>query len=107
MKAAYYSGNQSFTVRDDQPKEPGTGEVRIKIAFCGICGTDLHVFHGAMDARVTTNRVIGHECSAVVDAVGENVQGLEVGDPVVVRPLSHCGECLPEVLLGPRIRPWR
>ncbi|MDF7824175.1 alcohol dehydrogenase catalytic domain-containing protein [Pontiellaceae bacterium B12227] len=93
MKAAYYSGDKSFTIKDDQPKEPAAGEARIKIAFCGICGTDLHVYHGAMDARVTTNRVIGHECSAVVDAVGEGVQGLEAGDQVVVRPLSHCGEC--------------
>ena len=93
MKAAYYSGNKSFTIREDQPKNPEAGDVRIKIAFCGICGPDLHVFHGDMDARVTTNRVIGHECSAVVDAMGAGVQGLEVGDPVVVRPLSHCGEC--------------
>jgi (R,R)-butanediol dehydrogenase/meso-butanediol dehydrogenase/diacetyl reductase len=93
MKAAYYSGNQSFTVREDQPKEPQEGEARIRIAFCGICGTDMHVYHGAMDARVTTNRVIGHECSAIVDAVGPGVQGLEVDDQVVVRPLKHCGEC--------------
>lgn len=93
MKAAYYSGDRSFTIREDQAKEPGMGEARIRIAYCGICGTDLHVFHGAMDARVTTNRVIGHECSAVIDAVGEGVQGLDVGDSVVVRPLSHCGEC--------------
>lgn len=93
MKAAYYSGNQSFTIKEDQPKDPQAGEVRIKIAFCGICGTDMHVYHGSMDARVTTNRVIGHECSAVVDAVGAGVVGLEPGDHVVVRPLSHCGEC--------------
>lgn len=93
MRAAYYTGDKSFTIREDQPKEPQAGEARIKIAYCGICGTDLHVFHGAMDARVTTNRVVGHECSAVVDAIGPGVEGLEVGDPVVVRPLSHCGEC--------------
>ena len=95
MKAAYYTGNQSFTVKEDQPKEPRGGEVRIKIAYCGICGTDLHVFHGDMDARVTTNRVIGHECSAVVDAIGEGVEGFAVGDQVVVRPHSPCGECAP------------
>lgn len=93
MKAAYYSGNQSFTIKEDQAKDPQAGEVRLKIAYCGICGTDMHVFHGAMDARVTTNRVVGHECSAVVDAIGAGVEGFEVGDPVVVRPLSHCGTC--------------
>ena len=93
MKAAYYTGDQTFTLREEPPKSPGPGEVRIKVAYCGICGTDMHVFHGAMDARVTTNRVIGHECSGVVDAVGGDVQDLAVGDQVVVRPLAHCGEC--------------
>jgi 2-desacetyl-2-hydroxyethyl bacteriochlorophyllide A dehydrogenase len=93
MRAAYYSGDQNFTIKDDQPREPQAGEVRIKIAYCGICGTDMHVFHGAMDARVTTHRVIGHECSGVVDVLGPGVDGFEPGDQVVVRPLSHCGEC--------------
>jgi len=93
MKAAYYTGDQTFTIREDEPKEPGSGEVRLRIAYCGICGTDMHVFHGAMDARVTTNRVIGHECSAVIDAVGASVEGFAAGDKVVVRPLSSCGDC--------------
>ena len=93
MKAAYYSGDKTFTVKEDQAREPQAGDVRIRIAYCGICGTDMHVFHGAMDARVTTNRVIGHECSAVVDAIGPGVTGFKEGDGVVVRPLSHCGEC--------------
>ncbi|VGO15476.1 putative zinc-type alcohol dehydrogenase-like protein YjmD [Pontiella desulfatans] len=93
MKAAYYTGDQSFTIREDQPKEPQAGEARVKIAYCGICGTDLHVYHGAMDARVTTNRVVGHECSGIVDALGEGVEGFEVGDQVVIRPLASCGEC--------------
>jgi (R,R)-butanediol dehydrogenase / meso-butanediol dehydrogenase / diacetyl reductase len=93
MKAAYYTGDQTFTIKEDQPREPQTGEVRVKIAYCGICGTDMHVFHGAMDARVTTNRVVGHECSGVVDALGEGVDGFDVGDQVVIRPLASCGEC--------------
>ena len=81
MKAAYYSGNQTFSVEVDSPKEPEAGEVRLKIGYCGICGTDMHVYHGAMDTRVTTHRVIGHECSAVVDKVGEGVIGFAKGDP--------------------------
>jgi threonine dehydrogenase-like Zn-dependent dehydrogenase len=46
-----------------------------------------------MDARVGSHRVIGHEMSGTIAALGENVQGLEPGDPVVVRPLSACGDC--------------
>lgn len=93
MKAAYYTGDKSFTVRDEEKKAPQAGQARVRIAYCGICGTDLHVFHGSMDARVTTNRVVGHECSGVIDALGEGVKGFEVGDHVVIRPLASCGEC--------------
>jgi len=93
MKAAYYTGNKSFTIESVQPAEPGRGEVRVSVSYCGICGSDLHVFHGAMDARVGSHRVIGHEMSGKIAALGENAQGLELGDPVVVRPLSACGDC--------------
>jgi len=56
-------------------------------------GTDMHVYHGNMDARVGQNRIVGHEMSGVVDAVGTGVKEFEVGQKVVVRPLDHCGEC--------------
>ena len=93
MKAAYYTGNNSFTIESVQPVEPGADEVQLSVSYCGICGSDLHVFHGAMDARVGTHRVIGHEMSGKITAIGDQVQGLEPGDPVVVRPLSACGHC--------------
>ena len=99
MKAAYYTGNKSFTIESVQPVEPGEGEVQVSVSFCGICGSDLHVFHGAMDARVGTHRVIGHEMSGKITAIGDQVQGFELGDPVVVRPLSACGDC-PACLRG-------
>ena len=65
----------------------------MRIAYCGICGTDMHVYHGNMDARVGLNRVIGHEMSGTVSALGEGVEGLSLGQKVVVRPLDHCGDC--------------
>ena len=52
MKAAYYTGNKRFTIESVQPVEPAEGEVQVNVSYCGICGSDLHVFHGAMDARV-------------------------------------------------------
>jgi len=93
MKAAFYRGNKSFKVEEVPAAEVGADEVKIEVAYCGICGTDMHVFHGAMDARVTTNRVIGHEMSGQVAEVGANVTTAKVGDRVVVRPLDHCGDC--------------
>ena len=93
MKAAYYTGKKRFTIESAQPVEPGEGEAQVSVSYCGICGTDLHVFHGGMDQRVGTHRVIGHEMSGTIAAVGEKVAGLEIGEPVVVRPLSACGDC--------------
>ncbi len=93
ISAAFYRGNKTFTVEQTPALEPGKGEVAVRIAFCGICGTDMHVYHGNMDARVGHNRVIGHEMSGIVAGIGEGVEGFEIGQKVVVRPLDHCGEC--------------
>ncbi len=93
MKAAYYTGNKTFSLETTQPIPPADGEVQVEVAFCGICGTDMHVYHGAMDARIGNHRVIGHEMSGTVSAVGASTSGISVGDPVVVRPLAACGEC--------------
>jgi len=99
ISAAFYRGDRQFTVETKQANPPATGEVAVRIAYCGICGTDMHVFHGNMDARVGFERVIGHEMSGTIAAVGEGVTGINVGRKVVVRPLDHCGEC-PACLAG-------
>ncbi|WP_136660686.1 alcohol dehydrogenase catalytic domain-containing protein [Nitratireductor sp. XY-223] len=91
--AAFYVGDRRFSIEHVETPPPGPGEVQIDVAYCGICGTDLHVYQGHMDARVGAHRVIGHEMSGTVAAVGEGVTGFEPGDPVVVRPLDHCGAC--------------
>ena len=53
------------------PAEPGPGEVRVRVAYVGLCGTDLHILHGNMDARVQRPLTFGHEMSGVVESVGE------------------------------------
>jgi 2-desacetyl-2-hydroxyethyl bacteriochlorophyllide A dehydrogenase len=92
MKAATYNGNKSFKITSVEPVPPGPGEVRLDVAYCGICGTDIHIYHGAMDKRVSIPQVIGHEASATVAEVGEGVTGFSIGDPVVVRPLDNRAE---------------
>jgi 2-desacetyl-2-hydroxyethyl bacteriochlorophyllide A dehydrogenase len=93
IQAAFYTGHKTFSLERKEAPAPGPGEVQIDVAFVGICGTDMHVFHGNMDARVGNHRVIGHEMSGTVAALGEGVEGFAPGDRVVVRPLAHCGEC--------------
>jgi (R,R)-butanediol dehydrogenase / meso-butanediol dehydrogenase / diacetyl reductase len=99
MKAAYYEGDRHVSVRECMPVPPGLDEVQVKIAYCGICGTDLHLFHGKMDHRMQLPQVFGHEVSGTVATVGGNVTGFAPGDPVTVRPLAPCGDC-PACLAG-------
>ena len=73
MTAAFYRGNRSFSVEQIKKPVPAAGEVCIRIAYCGICGTDMHVFHGNMDGRVGFERVIGHEMSGTIDSIGADV----------------------------------
>lgn len=93
MRAAYYSGNRSIAVGPCVPVDPGPGQVRIKVSHCGICGTDLHLFHGHMDHRVKMPQVIGHEMSGVIEDTGSEVGVWKAGDRVTVRPLDPCGAC--------------
>ena len=91
--ATFYEGDRSIRVGDCQPVAPGPGEVQLKVSHCGICGTDLHIYHGAMDGRVTMPAVLGHEMSGTVHELGAGVEGFDVGDPVVVMPLGPCDDC--------------
>ncbi|BCJ62385.1 zinc-dependent alcohol dehydrogenase [Micromonospora endophytica] len=92
-RSALYVGEQTFVVEETASAPPGPGEVRIDVAYTGICGTDLHIAHGAMDQRVHTPAVIGHEMSGRIAEVGEGVEGYQVGEAVTVMPLEWCGEC--------------
>jgi len=88
MKSAQYQGNKSVAVGESQAIAPGDNEVRLDVGFCGICGTDIHIFHGAMDARVAQPQILGHEASATVAEIGAGVTNVAVGDRVAVRPLK-------------------
>ena len=101
MLSASYTGPRTFDVAEATPSAPRHGEVQIEVAYAGICGTDLHVFHGDMDARVTKPAVIGHEMAGTVAAIGDGVADWSVGDPVTVMPLQWDGTC-PACLAGHR-----
>ena len=87
MKSAQYSGNRTIEVGSSEELDPGIGEVRLDVAFCGVCGTDMHIFHGAMDQRVSMPQILGHEVSATVAKLGDAVTNVAVGDHVAIRPL--------------------
>ncbi|RKN05990.1 zinc-dependent alcohol dehydrogenase [Streptomyces radicis] len=93
MTAVVYRGARRLEIHDRPVEPPGPGQVRIAVAYTGICGTDLHIYHGDMDARVGASAVLGHEMSGRIAAVGEAVTGLSPGRPVTVMPTRACGRC--------------
>jgi 2-desacetyl-2-hydroxyethyl bacteriochlorophyllide A dehydrogenase len=93
MKTAAYVGNRTIEVSEAERPEPGPGQARVRVSHVGLCGTDLHVFHGDMDARVTIPAILGHEMSGTIDALGPEATGHAPGDAVTVLPLAWDGTC--------------
>lgn len=93
MRAVQYEGGARLVVSQREPVAPGPSDVQIRVAYGGICGTDLHLVHGSMDHRVTVPHVFGHEMSGVVESVGVRVTRFKQGDHVTVMPLLSCGAC--------------
>ena len=96
MKAARFLGNKTFEVTELPQPHAGPGELVLRNRVCGVCGTDVHIYHGEPgSADVCPPVVLGHEYSAQVVEVGEGVSGFTVGDHVTVDPNIYCGRCNP------------
>ncbi len=97
MLSVSYVGEQRLEVNEYEPKPPAAGDVQIAVAYNGLCGTDMHILHGNMDARVQMPLTFGHEMSGTISALGNGVEGWNVGDHVTVMPLwwdNTCPACL-------------
>lgn len=94
MKAAVYHGPGDLRVEEVPVRKLKDNEVKIQVKYCGICGTDIHIFHGDGGCcDVTPPLVPGHEFSGVVAEVGSKVKTVKVGDRVTGDPNDMCGEC--------------
>lgn len=94
MRASVFLGNETFSLEDRPKPVAGLGEVVIQNMVCGVCGTDVHIYHGEPgSAEVNPPVVLGHEYSGVVVEVGEGVTSLKPGDHVTVDPNIYCGKC--------------
>lgn len=87
MKAAVVEGKRKFGVKEVPKPAIGADEVLVKVKYCGICGSDLHIFKegAALGA--------GHEFCGDIAELGRDVKGWRVGEPVAVEPVVSCGEC--------------
>ena len=93
MKAAIYPGQGKPIVIEDVPDpRPGADDVVIRVARCGICGTDLSMTRGGM-WDFGTGVQFGHEYAGEIVELGNRVTGLRVGDRISVLPSPACGEC--------------
>jgi D-arabinose 1-dehydrogenase-like Zn-dependent alcohol dehydrogenase len=91
----FYADSKKIVVEDVAIPEPGPGEVLVKVAFCGICHSDLSLINGTFPPQLPVITQ-GHEASGVVAALGPDVTGWAEGDRVVVaagRPCQKCPNC--------------
>ena len=86
MKALVYTGALEAQFRNEPAPAVGAGESLLDVSFCGICGSDMHAWHGHDERRVPP-LVLGHE------AVGRVVDGPRQGQLVAINPLMTCGSC--------------
>ena len=90
MRAAFFEGAMTMTVRETDPPEPGPDDAIVRVHFCGVCGSDLSLFKsGVLSGQ---DKVLGHEVSGVVE---EDRSGrFEPGTRVVAWPARGCGQCV-------------
>jgi L-iditol 2-dehydrogenase len=94
MKQAVMTRPGQIEIREKPVPVPGPGEVLLRIQRIGVCGSDIHVYHGKHP--LTPYPVVqGHEFSAVLEAVGPGVAGRTPGGKVTAMPQIVCGECAP------------
>lgn len=103
MRAAVYHGQRDVRVEDVEPRSVGPNDVAIEVAYCGICGSDVHEYaagpiaipeqepHPLTDE--TLPLTLGHEFSGTVRDVGDAVDDIAVGNRVTVNPAIWCGDC--------------
>jgi len=93
MKAVQVSGpGRIGIVEKDMPSVTRDDEVLVKVRMVGICGSDMHIYHGSSPVA-TYPRVIGHEMVGEVAETGPAVKRVKAGDRVVMEPMEWCGEC--------------
>lgn len=95
MKAVVIHAPKDLRIEERDAELPGPGQVSIRLAAGGVCGSDLHYYnHGGFGAvRLKEPMILGHEVAGHVESLGADVTGLAVGDLVAVSPSRPCGVC--------------
>ncbi|PMR72498.1 Zn-dependent oxidoreductase [Billgrantia endophytica] len=94
MKAFQVKAPLDYRLAEVEVPGVAAGEALVRVAYAGICGSDMHIIHGD-NAFVRFPRITGHEFAGIVEAVGEGVAEVAVGDRVCIDPVISCGGCYP------------
>lgn len=94
MKALLLSRYKQLEIADLPEPTPGAGEVLVRVAACGICGSDVHGYDGSSGRRIPPI-VMGHEAAGTIAALGPEVASLAPGDRVTFDSTVYCGACAP------------
>ncbi|RLS34412.1 MAG: galactitol-1-phosphate 5-dehydrogenase [Planctomycetota bacterium] len=92
MKVLLLTAPSVLEFTDMEAPLPGPGEVRIRVAACGICGSDVHGLNGSTGRRIPP-LVMGHEAAGIVESVGGGVVDLPIGTRVALDSTAFCGSC--------------
>src|SRR5689334_631516 len=93
MKAVQIKQAHKLVIQEtERPKILNPTDVLVKTKRVGICGSDMHIYHGT-NPLATLPRVVGHEVAGEVMEIGKSVTGIQIGDHVVVEPINYCEEC--------------
>lgn len=93
MKAVRIPEANKIEIIDiSEPELEQTTDVKVKIKRVGICGSDMHIYHGT-NPLATYPRIVGHEVTGEVISIGTDVKNIAVGDHVVIEPITYCGNC--------------
>lgn len=93
MIAAVFNGPNEMEVKEVKTPEVGPGEVLVEVGANTVCGTDVRILHGEKTTGIYPPSILGHEFAGRVAAVGEGVEGYEVGSTVAASPIIPCRRC--------------
>src|SRR5690242_16854918 len=91
MRATVFHSPHHIAVDEVPRPRAGAGEAIIRITLTTICGTDLHILRG--EYPVKPGLIIGHEPVGVIEELGDDVTGYQIGDRVLVGAITPCGQC--------------
>lgn len=94
MKRASLVSKRKYVIENIKVPHASQGEVRLKLYYNGICGSDLHIFANEHPSLLNKYPILlGHEFSGLIDEIGEGVEGFEIGTVATIQPVRTCGIC--------------